>query len=191
MVGGKLPNGDGLDNTAFRWGRVVLQRVKENFKSSFGMILTGFVDNGPVCSGRGGRATHEAATPEFYAIGSGAAAAMEVLIRREQNIFCSAARSIFHVYEALKAARQHEKTVGPPAPYVVMRPASAARPNGFMRFPAESRLVRGWYKAYRKRSSTKSLNRVLPNEQFKFLLKRHSPIQILSHEPVDPLPMPD
>jgi hypothetical protein len=183
---GKLPNADNLDPMALRWGLSVLEDVRNGLKSSLGLILVGFVDTGIVFfRAQGAEPLEDAATPEFHVIGSGSEAALEVLIRREQNIFASTARSLLHVYEALKAARKQEKTVGPPAAYCVIRPARASKPNGLMRFPAESRLVRGWYKAYQKRTSTRSLDQDLPNEQVRYLLKRYSPTQVLSHETVD------
>ncbi|MFB3916797.1 MAG: hypothetical protein ACE14M_08710 [Terriglobales bacterium] len=185
---GKLPNADKLDPLALQWGRTVLEDVRDKLRYSLGLILLGFVDNGPVFfRAWGAEPLDEAANPEFYAIGSGSEAALDVLIRREQNIYTTMARSLLHLYEALKAARQHEKTVGPPAPYIVIRPHNAAKPTGVMRFPAESKLLRGWGKAYRKRMSTESLDKDLPNVQVKHLLERHVPMrsQVLTDQTVN------
>jgi 20S proteasome alpha/beta subunit len=176
-LSGTLKDGRKLDDLALRWGLTILQRVKKEFCSKLALIVVGFADNGIVfMRGIGAEAIEEAASPPYYVIGSGSYAAMEVLTKRGQNTDTSIARSLLHIYEALRAARK-EKTVGPPSAYVVIRPARLGKTSGVWRFPAESPLLRGWYKAYRKRSNTGSLDMPLPNDQVRGLLRRHMPRQ--------------
>ena len=173
---GKLPNSDKLDPLALKCGRAVLQRVSEGFKGEMGLIVVGFVENGPVffCA-QGAEPLMQGANPEYYAIGSGAAAATDVLIRRGQNIYLTMARSLFHVHEALQAARRSERTVGPPSPYVVIRPPAMLAQAGMFRFPAKCDLLKGWDKAYKKRKSTASLDGDVPKVQATGLLRKHEP----------------
>jgi hypothetical protein len=144
---GKLPNGCKMDDLALRWGLTILRRVKDEMRTQIGLIVLGFAENGIVfMRGVGADPTEETTTPEYYVIGSGSLAAIEVLNARKQSIYTSLARSLLHIYEALAAARRAEKTVGPPAPYVVIRPKNAAQPNGMWQFPAQSHLLRQWSK---------------------------------------------
>jgi len=184
---GKLPNGQKMDDLALRWGLSVLRRTKENLRSQLGLIVLGFAENGIVfMRGIGAEPTEETTVPEYYVIGSGSLAAIEVLTKRKQDIYTSLARSLLHIYEALKAARRSQKTVGPPAPYLVIRPLNAAEPNGMWRFPAESHLLRSWSKHYRNRADTGSLDKDLPNSQAQHLLRQHVTVshQVLTHETV-------
>jgi 20S proteasome alpha/beta subunit len=146
---GNLPNGQKMDDLALRWGLTVLKRVKQELRSQLGLVIIGFAENGIVfMRGIGAEPTEETTTPEYYVVGSGSVAAIEVLTKRRQGIYTTMARSLLHVYEALKAARRREKTVGPPAAYVVVRPNSVVTAPGMWRFPAESPLLRGWGKAW-------------------------------------------
>lgn len=190
-ISGTLPDGRKFTEESFRWGLAILQRVKKEFVSKLALIVVGFADNGIVfMRGIGAEAIEEAASPACYVIGSGSYAAMEVLTERRQNIETSMARSLLHVYEAMKAARK-EKTVGPPSAYVVIRPARLGKTSGVWRFPAESPLLRGWCKAYQKRSDTGSLDMPLPNDQVRGLLRKHMPRQhqVLTDEIVKLAPL--
>jgi hypothetical protein len=152
------------------------------------MIVVGFAENGIVfMRGVGAEPTEETTTPEYFVIGSGSLAAIEVLTKYRQDIYTSLARSLLHIYEALKAARRAERTVGPPAPYLVIRPKNVAQPNGVWQFPAQSHLLRQWSKHYHGRESTGSLDKDLPNAQAQHLLRSHAPVshQVLTHETVN------
>ena len=189
---GKLPNDCKMDALALRWGLTILARVKQEFGSQVGLIVVGFADNGIVfLRAVGAEPIEDTAAPECYVIGSGSVAAMEVLTKRKQHVDTTLARSLLHVYEALKAARHSVKTVGPPAPYMVIRPRNTTLQPGMWVFPAESHLLRSWSKTYRNRADTKSLDKTLPNEQATALLTRHLPrqSQVLTHETVKLKPL--
>ncbi len=192
-LSGTLPDGREFNDEAFRWGLSILQRVKGNFSKQLAVIVVGFADNGIVfMRGIGAEAIEEAASPASFVIGSGSCAAMDVLTKRGQNSDTTMARSLLHIYEALNASRKKEKTVGPPSAYVVIRPHHVGDPTGMWRFPAESHLLRGWNKAYRKRTDTRSLDKTIPNQQAIALLRRHVPRQhqvltgeLSSHGPLE------
>lgn len=89
----------------------------------------------------------------IYAIGGkGAVEAFQVLIDRKQNVEMSLARTLLHIYEALRAAKA-DKGVGDPASYVVMRPWTVPRPHGMQRLYPEHPLLQQWSKAYRLRDT--------------------------------------
>ena len=165
---GRTPDGP-LGNSAFVNGLAALRRVRDELRNDLGLIVLGWVDNSPVfLKAIGAEPLAESASPPIYAIGSGRIAALNALNRREQDIEMTLARSVLHVYEALKAARK-EKTVGPPDWYIVIRK------DKMWRFNCEAPLLREWYRAYKKRPNTASLDTGLPNEQASRLLVEHGP----------------
>jgi hypothetical protein len=189
---GNLPNDHKMDDLALRWGLTILDRVKRKLSEQLALIVVGFADNGVVFLRTvGAEPIEDTAAPECYVIGSGSVAAMEVLTKRKQHVDTTLARSLLHIYEALKAARRIEKTVGPPAPYMVIRRRNTALQPGMWVFPAESHLVRTWSKIYRERADTGSLDKALPNEQAIALLRKHLPrqSQVLTHETVKLKPL--
>jgi hypothetical protein len=183
-LSGKLPNAERLDQLALRAGLSVLRRVKEDLYGKLAVIVGGFVENGIVfLRAVGAEPIEEASSPPVFVIGTGSRHAMDAMSRRGQNTDCTLARSLLHVYEALREARLGERdTVGPAAAYVVLRAQ-----EGMMRFPAECPLVKDWYKVYRKRSSTHTLDSSVANHQAKCLLVKHQPraAMILTHESID------
>lgn len=185
-LSGKLPDANHLDDLALRYGLQVLSRVRNEMTQKLGIILAGFMENGLVfLRAVGAKPMEEAALPPNYVIGTGSRAALDVLSRREQGTDCTLARSLLHVYEALRAARASaRKTVGPPAAYLVMRSEKNPELPGLTRFPAESALLRGWHKAYKNRGNTKSLDSPVANHQAKCLLRRHQSraSMVLTHE---------
>jgi hypothetical protein len=186
---GKLRDARKLDDLALRYGLQVLREARTELKDHLGIIAAGFVENGIVfVRAIGAELLEEAASPPIYVVGTGSRAAMDVLSKREQSIDCTMARSLLHVYEALRAARRSEpETVGPPAAYVVLRAESHRELPGISRFPAESHLLRAWCKAYRKRTSTQSLDTLAANHQVKCLFRgyRPRPGMVLTHETFD------
>jgi hypothetical protein len=165
---GRSPNGP-LGNSAFVNGLAALRRVRDELRKDLGLIVVGWVDNSPIfVKAIGAEPLTESASPPIYVIGSGRFEALNALNGREQDIEMTLARSLFHVYEALKAARK-EKTVGPPDWYMVIRR------DAVMRFNCEAPLLREWHKAYKKRLNTASLDKRLPNEQASMLLIKHGP----------------
>lgn len=186
---GKLRDADRLDDLAFRYGLQVLRRVRGELKEKLAVVVAGFVENGSVfVRAIGAEPMEEASSPPVYVIGTGSRAAMDVLSSRQQGIDCTLARSLLHVYEALRAARFDQKsTVGPAADYVVMRSDRDAEIPGMSRFPANAILLKGWHKAYAKRKSTRTLDSTIANQQAQHLLRRHQPraAMVLTHETFD------
>lgn len=151
---GKLPTGDPINGYAVREGMRVLKGVREAFRSKVGIILAGFLQTGPVfLRGLGFEPVEDAASPAIYVIGGkGAVEAFQVLITRKQNVEMSLARTVLHVFEALKAAKIDEG-VGDPASYVVMRPWNVPTPHGMQRLDSEHPLLKQWSKTYRLRDT--------------------------------------
>lgn len=153
-LSGKLPTGELMNEYAHKWGVQVLKSVKEDFRKKAAVIVAGFLATGPVfLRGIGFDPVEDAASPAVYVIGGkGAVEAFQVLIERQQNVEMGIARSIFHVYEAMKAAKIDEG-VGEPASYVVMRSWTAARPQGMLRFKPDHPILKQWSKTYHRDSS--------------------------------------
>ncbi len=153
-LAGKLPTGQPMNEYAHKWGVTVLKGVRNDFRNKVGIIVAGFLKSGPVfLRGLGFEPVEDAASPANYVIGGlGATEAFKVLIKRGQNVEMGIARSLFHVYEAMKAAKV-DAGVGDPASYIVMRPWSVARPQGMLRFHPDHPMLKQWSKAYRRDSS--------------------------------------
>jgi hypothetical protein len=175
-LAGKLPSGEPFNEHAHRWGLQILKNVRSEFRNKVGIIVAGFVNNGPVfLRGLGFEPVEDAASPAIYVIGGrGASEAFSVLIRRGQNVEMGIARSMFHIYEALKAAKVDEG-VGDPASYVVMRPWTVARPQGMLRFHPDHPMLKQWCETYRRgdtsplesRESNELIYRALDVERIK------------------------
>ncbi len=91
-------------------------------------------------------------SPGYFVIGTGAQYAIKHLAWRGQTPDNRLQSSLLHVYEAMRRART-DRAVGPPADYMVMWSDGRVE-----RFPAESALLRGWAKHYKRRESTASLD---------------------------------
>ena len=154
-LAGKLPTGEPFNDRAHREGMRILAGVRKEFRSKVGIIVAGFLKSGPVfLRGLGFEPVEDAASPAVYVIGgTGAVEAMRVLIERQQNVEMGIARSLLHVYEALRAAKI-DKGVGDAASYVVMRPLTARLPNGMLRFLPDHPLLKQWSKMYRLRDTS-------------------------------------
>lgn len=152
---GKLPTGIVFNEYVYRGGLKALRRVRDDFRGKVGIIVGGFLKTGPVLfRGLGFEPIEESATPPNYVIGGkGAIEANQVLIDRQQNGEMSLARTLLHLYLALKAAKISDKGVGEPAHYVVIRPWTVPAPHGMLRFNAEHPLLKQWSKTYRFRST--------------------------------------
>src|SRR5579862_1640676 len=87
---------------------------------------------------------------------------MSALNEREQNVEMGVARSILHVYEAMKAAKI-DKGVGEPARYVVMRSWTGPRPHGMLRINADHPTLKQWGNMY-KGKSTEALETRMAND---------------------------
>jgi hypothetical protein len=85
--------------------------------------------------------------PGVYAIGTGRVHAMRRLTKRGQNIGHSLARTVFHVHEAMLAARQ-ERTVGPPTNYAVV-----VKDQPMRWIHSECELLKVWRRRYRNRDT--------------------------------------
>lgn len=153
-LAGKLPTGQPMNEYALREGLRILRSVRQGFRNKVGIILAGFLKSGPVfMRGLGFEPVEDAASPAIYAIGGrGAVEAFQVLINREQNVEMGLARTLLHVYEALKAAKT-DRGVGDPASYVVMRPWSVTTPHGMLRLHPEHPLLQQWSETYRLRDT--------------------------------------
>jgi hypothetical protein len=127
---GKLPTGIAFNEFAHREGLKVLRRVRDEFRNKIGIIVAGFLKTGPVFfRGLGFEPIEEQAIPANYVIGGkGAIEANQVLINRKQNGEMGIARTLLHIYLALKAAKIGDKGVGDPAHYVVIRPWTIPAP---------------------------------------------------------------
>jgi hypothetical protein len=86
-------------------------------------------------------------SPGIYAIGSGSVHAMRKLNKRGQNCSFGLARTVFHVHEAMLAARQ-ERTVGPPNNYVVI---TKGEPIKWI--SADCQMLKDWRRAYRNKGT--------------------------------------
>lgn len=152
-LSGKLPTGEPFNEYAHKWGLQVLRNVRDHFRNKVGIIVGGFLETGPVFFRGLGFELEDAASPAVYVIGGkGAIDAMKVLIKRGQNVEMGLARSLFHIYEAMKAAKI-DVGVGEPAAYTVMRPYTVDRPQGMLRFHPDHPMLRQWSKTYRNRST--------------------------------------
>jgi len=118
------------------------------------LIIVGFVKgSGVFIRAVNKEGLQEETSPGVYAIGSGSVHAMRVLNRRGQNYTMSLPRTIFHMHEAVIAARK-EKTVGPTYGYIVIRDRTTK--VGFL--PSTSPTLEGWMKAYKHLKTTASLD---------------------------------
>lgn len=95
----------------------------------------------------------EGSTPGVYAIGRGQIHAMRVLNKRGQSYAMSLPRTLFHVHEAMVAARR-DTTVGTTPGYVVIKKHDAR----LLFYPATLPTLENWRKAYAKRGTTASLD---------------------------------
>jgi hypothetical protein len=163
-LAGKLPDGRPFNEYAHREGMRILKHVKDEMQFQCAILVVGFLRDSPIFfRGIGAEPLEEASTPGIYVIGGkGAVAAMQHLIDRRQSIEMGIARSLLHVYEALKIARE-DKAVGEPSGYTVMRPWTHARPNGRLRFPADHPLLQQWSRTYALRD-TEALESNFANE---------------------------
>lgn len=153
-IAGKLPTGQPFNEYAHREGLRVLKRVKEEMQYKSGIIVAGFLRDKPLfCRGIGANPLEEGSSPAIYVIGGqGAVDAQQVLHNRNQNIEMGIARTILHVYEALRAAR-NDKGVGDPSGYIIIRPHTAPRPNGMLRIKPDHPMLEQWRKQYRLRDT--------------------------------------
>jgi len=153
-LAGKLPTGEQFNELAHKWGIQILKKVRQDFQAKVGIIVAGVLETGPVfLRGLGFESIEDSASPAIYVIGGkGAVEAMQSLIKRNQNVEMGIARSMLHVYEAMKAAKI-DKGVGDPAHYVVMKPWTVSAPHGMLRIIADHPLLKQWSKTYRRRST--------------------------------------
>ena len=151
---GKLPTGESFNEYAHKEGLRVLRRVKEDMYSKTAVIVGGFLrDEAVFCRALGALPVEESVTPAIFVIGGkGAVEAQQVLINRNQSIEMGIARTLLHVYEALKAARS-DKGVGDPCGYVVIRPHTKSAPNGVLRFHSQHPILKKWSKEYALRDT--------------------------------------
>ena len=154
-LSGKLPSGLPFNEYAHREGLRILQGVKNGAYSKMAVIVAGFLRENPIfLRGLGASPVEESATPAIFVIGGkGAVEAQHVLNTREQSIEHGIARTLLHIYEALRAATQADRYVGTPSSYVIIRPRTARRPNGVLRMSANHPLLVGWAKKYKQCSS--------------------------------------
>ena len=153
-IAGTLPTGQPFNEYAHREGLRVLRRVKEEMDYQSSVILVGFIkDEAVFCRGIGAHPVEEAVSPAIFVIGGkGAVDALQVLVNRKQNIEMGIARTLLHIYEALKVARK-DKGVGDASSYVVIRPHTSARPNGMLRFHPDHPMIKQWSKDYALRNT--------------------------------------
>jgi hypothetical protein len=148
-IAGKLPTGQAFNELALREGLRVLRRVKDEMPQKAAILMVGFIRENPIfCRGLGAAPIEEAASPHIHVIGGqGAVDALQVLIDRKQNVEMGIARTLTHLYEALKAARR-DKGVGEASAYVVMRPWTVGRPHGMLRIKPDHPQLKQWAKDY-------------------------------------------
>lgn len=113
---------------------------------------------------KGMRPIESESNPGIYVIGSGSIHASRKLAKRGQNLSFSLARTVFHVHEAMLAARQ-EKTVGPPTNYVVM-----VKDRPIQWIHSECELLKVWRQRYR-RGATDDLDSAEANQSIKAELR--------------------
>jgi len=149
-LAGKLPTGNPFNELALQWGLGVLNRVKEKMPTRVGIIVAGFILDNPIfMRGIGAEPVEEGSTPAIYVVGGqGACEAQKYLIDRKQSIEMGIARSLMHVHEAMKVAK-NDKGVGEPSDYVVMRPRTVATPNGMLRFKWNHPQLEKWSEEYK------------------------------------------
>ncbi len=170
LLSGKLPHG--------KMNKIVWDDIKQKVFSVpllAEIIVGGYVADEPVLFKAAGKQDIEgSADPPVFVIGSsGANYAMDHLNRRGQNIFSSLAQTVLHLHEAMEIARKkdHDGYIGRCDAYVVLN----RQRQGFEQFPHECHLVRGWAKAYAKRSSTTSLKSGIAVNQAQLLLRPLAP----------------
>lgn len=153
-IAGRLPTGDKFNQYALREGLRVLKGVADEMEHKVGIILAGFLRGKPVfIRGLGARPAEDGPSPAIFVIGGkGAQEAQAVLTVRDQSIEMGIARSLFHVYEAMEAARK-DKGVGKPSDYTVMRPHGLSGLTGILRVKWNHPQLRAWRRAYRNRST--------------------------------------
>jgi 20S proteasome alpha/beta subunit len=153
-IAGKLPTGQPFNEYAMREGLRVLKQVKSEMDFKVGIILAGFLREDAIfLRGIGAYPIEESATPSIYVIGGkGAIDALQVLVNRNQDVEMGIARTLLHVYEALRAAKS-DKGVGEPSGYLVIRPHTTRRPNGIQRIFPNHPLLEQWSKEYKLRDS--------------------------------------
>jgi hypothetical protein len=148
-IAGKTPTGMPFTDYAMNRGLKVLQQVKDEMQYDMAIIVAGFLRESPIFfRAIGAKPIEESASPEIHVIGGkGAKEARQVLNDRQQNVGMTLARTLVHVYEALKAARS-DRGVGDPDGYLVMRPFTSPAPNGTLRFHPQHPTIVGWSKQY-------------------------------------------
>jgi hypothetical protein len=157
LLRGRLPKGP-LDEAAIKWAAAVCSAYEFRVE----LIVAGYLGNTPVFL-RASEKDHIQceSSPGVYVIGSkGKVAALDHLNKRGQNLTHGIARTMLHLYEAMEAAKQADKYVGNPAYYTVIFPG-----KGLWRLRPRSYLLKGWASAYRNRTSTLSLEGILPKRQ--------------------------
>lgn len=164
---GKLPRGMKMSPMIRDAGRALINATPLPVE----IILGGFVQ-GKLLFYKASDKFHlemSSSAPTF-AIGAGAALAMERLNKRGHHADCSIARSLYHMAEALEAAeKEPNKTVGKAIRVTVIH-----EQDGMGQFPLDGNLIQGWLKAYRERPSTLSLDGDLPRAQALQTLLRHT-----------------
>jgi hypothetical protein len=166
LLRGKLPQGK-LDREAIK----AAEAVCDAYEFPVELIIGGFVDGEPLLFKATGKEHIQGeSSPAVYVIGSlGKVAAMDHLNRRGQNIEYSLARSVFHVHEAMEAARvaDPDQYIGTPAWYVVI-----LRAQGVWRIDPRAPLLADWVKLYQNRQSTAPLDDEIPNAEIRKLLRQ-------------------
>ena len=165
-IRGRIPAGQ-LDPLAVRAGMAILDGTTLPVQ----MIVAGFLKDGRLIFYKADQLAEleQATSPGVCVIGTGGEYAMDHLTWRGQNADCSLTRSLLHVYEALEKARSRDRYVGKASDYIIIHK------NGQIdRFPANSDLLKGWKRAYKKRDSTVSLQRhAIANRQMELQLRQH------------------
>jgi len=107
------------------------------------LMVAGFIGNYPfLCLVQDGNPLDFDLSPGHFVIGSGAGlevAAREIMwIKRQQTEKMSCQRTVFHVHESVRVARNMTEDVGPPADYVVVHP------SGTFEISPECSLLASW-----------------------------------------------
>jgi hypothetical protein len=107
------------------------------------LMVAGFVGGYPfLCLVQDGIPPDFDLSPGHFVIGSGATlevAAREIMwIKRQQTEKMSCQRTVFHVHESVRIARNMSEDIGPPANYVVVQP------SGTFEISPECSLLASW-----------------------------------------------
>jgi hypothetical protein len=146
---GKVPGGK-LDDLLLRACHNLLKETQLRVH----LLVVGFVKgSGVFLRAIQKDALQEEPSPGVYAIGAGSVQAMRVLNRRGQNYGMSLPRTLFHMHEAMLAAKK-ETTVGPAQGYIVIR----KRVPVILFVRPDSLTMANWTKVYAKRRNTGSLD---------------------------------